>query len=108
MQDLVGCVGKDRERFEKEIQRLLSYEVRGIFVEGSLSTIELKQYRGEVHPNAVIGSVMGWMARGIPIMFSIDRATSALMLKRYLFVAAQRYWREAQPFIESLAESDKI
>jgi DNA excision repair protein ERCC-4 len=30
LDDLLGCVGRDRERFDREVQRLLAYPVRVI------------------------------------------------------------------------------
>ena len=107
LQDLIMCVGKERERFEREIQRLLGYETRAIFVEGSWKQIENKEYRGEVHPNAAMASVMGWMARGIPIMFCSSAAEMSTMLKRFMFVVAQRHWREFMAFNQSVASSQE-
>lgn len=100
--DLIGCIAGGRDRFEREIQRLLAYETRAIVVEGSWSTIELKQYRGDVHPNAAMGSIMGWIARGIPILFCGDRERAERFTARLLFVAARRRWEEAQVFIPTL------
>ena len=46
--DLVGCIGNDRERFEKEIQRLMAYETRAIIVEGSWLDLETGHWRSRV------------------------------------------------------------
>lgn len=102
LQDLIGCIGYGRERFEREMQRILSYPARLIVVEGTLGRIALKQYRGEVHPNSVIGSVLGWMAHGIPILFAGDHAEAGKMTARFLFIAARRRWEEAQSLCASL------
>jgi len=98
--DMISCVGRERERFDREIKRMLAYESRAIFVEGSIDIIRLKQYRGETHPNAILSSVMGWMALGIPIYFAKDRDESADMMKRFIYICAQRFWNESQLFIE--------
>lgn len=100
IQDLVMCVGKERERFDREIKRLLAYESRAVFVEGSIETIRLKQYRGQTHPNAILSSIAGWMALGIPIHFAGDRAASADMMKRFMFLCAQRAWNESYEFVQ--------
>lgn len=33
--DLLGCIGQDRERFEREVMRLLAYPVRAIIIEAT-------------------------------------------------------------------------
>jgi ERCC4-type nuclease len=101
--DLITCVGKERERFDREIKRMLAYESRLIIVEGSIDVIRLKQYRGETNPNSILSSVMGWMALGVPIHFAGDREAASDMLKRFLFIAAQRAWSECYDFIEQTA-----
>ena len=102
LQDLVGCVGRERERFDREIQRLRAFECKAIIVEASWSSVEMKQYRGDVHPNAVIGSVMGWIALGVPVLFCNTRECAQRFASRLLFVAARRRWHELQSFIPSL------
>lgn len=100
IQDLVMCVGQERERFDREIKRLLAYESRAVFVEGSIDMIRLKQYRGQTHPNAILSSIAGWMALGVPIHFAGDRAASADMMKRFMFLCAQRAWNESYEFVQ--------
>lgn len=105
VQDLISCIPRDPEgqsRFQREIQRLLAYETRAIVVEGSWSQIELKQYRGDVHPNAAIGAIMGWIADGIPVLFCGDRARAQQFTARLLFIAARRRWRQLQTFLPTL------
>ncbi len=47
--DLIGCVGRDRERFEREVERLLAFPVRILLIESTWAAIELKQWRGKIH-----------------------------------------------------------
>jgi DNA excision repair protein ERCC-4 len=96
LQDLVMCVGRERERFERELQRMRAYETRVIVIESSRAAVELKQYRGEVHPNAVLGSVYSWIARGITVEWAGDRAQAAKAVSRILFCAARDRWRQLQ------------
>lgn len=100
LQDLIACVGKERERFDREIQRLLAYETRAIFIIGSISQIENNLYRGQVTPNAILGSIMGWAQKNITILFFDTEQQCALMMSKYLYIAAKRYWRELYPFIQ--------
>lgn len=98
--DLVMCVGRERERFEKEIQRLLAYQVRAIVVEASWDEIEMKTYRGEVHPNAVIGSCLAWITRGVNIVMAGDAKRAGLFIGRLLFTAARKRWEENYRFLD--------
>lgn len=98
LDDLVACVGKQRDRFERCIARMRAYETRVIVVEASLAAIELKQYRALVEPAAVIGSIYSWVARGITVELAGDRARAAKAVSRILFCAARERWRQLQAF----------
>lgn len=100
--DLVGCIGNDRERFEKEIQRLMAYETRAIIVEGSWLDLETGHWRSRVSPKAAVGSVLSWIARGIPILMAGDRARASRMCGHLLFLAARKRWRELQSFNDAV------
>ena len=96
--DLIGCVGGDRERFEKEIQRLLAYETRAIIVEAGWNDLEAGLWRSRVSSKAAVGSVLSWIARGIPIILAGDRIRAARVCGHILFLAARKRWRELQSF----------
>ena len=102
LQDLVMCVGRERDRFERELQRMRAYETRVIVIESSRAAVELKQYRGDVHPNAVLGSVYGWIARGITVEWAGDRVQAAKAVSRILFSAARDRWRQLQGLRDGL------
>jgi DNA excision repair protein ERCC-4 len=97
--DLVGCVGSDRERFEREVQRLLAYPVRILVVESSWDAIEshepaFPQWRGKVTREAVIGSLMGWQAKGISIHMAGSHDRAGKHVARLLYHVANRRYRE--------------
>lgn len=96
LQDLVQCVGRERDRFERMLRLMRGYECRVIVVEAPWAAVELKQYRGEVAPEAVIGSVYSWIARGITVDFAGDRKRAAKAVSRILFAAARERWRQLQ------------
>ena len=100
LQDLVGCVGGERERFEREIQRLKSYPVRAIICEGSYGQIEAKAYRGRVHPNSILGSICGWAAGGLPIIMAGNRERAQRLAQNILVIAAKRRYAELVKFGE--------
>ena len=62
--DLLACVGVERERFEREIERLLAFRVRILLIESTWQEIELGQWRSKVSVESVIGSLLGWQTCG--------------------------------------------
>ena len=44
--DLIACVGVERERFDREVQRLLAYPVRCLVVEATWQQIEAGEWQG--------------------------------------------------------------
>ena len=91
LQDLIGCIGKGRERFERCLDRMRSFDVRAVVVEGSWSMIERRQYVGMVHPNAVVGSILGWVASGIPFLLVDSRERASEYVARLLVFGHKRY-----------------
>ena len=102
LQDLVMCVGRERERFDRCIERLRHFPLAVLVIEARESSVELKQYRGEVSPNAVLGSVHAWRAKGINIDWAGDSQTAALHISRTLFAFAREKYRELGAFYKSL------
>ncbi len=99
LDDLVGCVGRDRERFEREVQRLLAYPVRILVVESSWEAIESHepinpQWRGKVTREAVLGSLMGWQAAGLSVHMAGDHQRAGKHVARLLYHVANRRYRE--------------
>jgi ERCC4-type nuclease len=92
--DLLQCVGRCRSRFEREVRRLLAYPVRALVVESSWCRIESGQYNSQIPPDAVVGSLLGWMATGLPVIMAGDRRRASRYAKRLMMTVARRRWRE--------------
>lgn len=82
--DLMGCIGKGRDRFERELERILLIPTRAVVVEGNWIDIELGKYPGRVNSNAAIGSILGWISRGIPFIFAGNRTRASEYVARLL------------------------
>ena len=100
--DLLSCVGVDRARFDREIQRMLTYPTRALIVEASWADIEAGGWRSKVTPSAALGSLLGWTCRGLPVVMAGNRDRAALFVRRILFIAARRRWREARAFVNGI------
>ena len=90
--DLLGCIGSDRARFEKEIQRMLAYPARALVVEATWGQVEAGNWKFKIPPAAAIGSLLGWIASGIPVVMAGDHASAGRYVSRLLFIAARRRW----------------
>lgn len=92
--DLLACCGRERERFDREVQRLLAYRCRALVVESSWGTIEIGQWRSQLTSRQVLGSLLGWVEAGLPVLMAGSHGRAGEMVSRLLFTAARRRWRE--------------
>lgn len=104
LDDLICCCGTERERFEREIMRLLAYPCRAVVAETTWAQIEYGGWRSKITPEAVLHSCLGWIAAGVPIVMVRDHATAGRYVAKMLFIVARRRWRE----IRSLASENEI
>lgn len=96
LSDLVACIGVERERFDREVQRLLAYPTRALVIESTWLEIEAGGWRSKVTPAAAVGSLLGWIASGLPVVMAGDHERAGRYVSRLLFTAARRRWREAR------------
>jgi ERCC4-type nuclease len=101
-EDMLACIGRERERFDREVQRLLAYPVRAIVVEAGWQFFERGEWRGQVTPNQAIGSLLGWIAAGVPIVMAYDHERAGRFVSRILYTAARRRWREARALVATV------
>jgi DNA excision repair protein ERCC-4 len=97
--DLVGCCGVERERFERELQRLLSYATRAVVVEASWADLERGEWRSKLTPQSATGSVLSWIGSGVPFLFASSREAAQRATSRLLFSAARHRYREIRGLI---------
>lgn len=107
LDDLIGCVGNGRPRFERELFRMLAFPCRLVVVEASWDMIMLGQWSGQVSPKSVMGSVQGWIDMGIPFFFHSDRRVIADFVRNIMFIRARRHFEALQEFIPSLKIGDE-
>ena len=105
--DLLGCVGRDRERFDREIKRLLAYPVRALVVESSWQAIELGQWRSKLTPKQVESSLIGWAAHGLPLVMAGNHARAGRLVARMLWIAAKRRHEETRNLVWAIEGQKK-
>ena len=75
LSDLVACLGRDRERFERELQRGAALDAFCVVVEAPWSDLALGIYQSKMNPHAACQSVAAFMGRyRVPFIFSGNRA----------------------------------
>jgi len=94
LDDLMACIGTQRERFDREIQRLLGYQTRAIVVESTWDDIENGRYRSRVKPAAAVGSLLGWIAKGVPIIMAGNHDRAGVFIARLLYISARRTFHQ--------------
>lgn len=107
-EDMLACIGRERERFEREIQRLLAYPVRAIVVEAGWQFFELGDWRGNVTPAAAIGSLIGWITAGVPVVMADSHERAGKFVSRMLYTAAKRRYRESRNLVANVLENIEV
>lgn len=100
--DLYGCVAKERERFEKELKRMLAHPVRAVVVESSWQNIELGASHTKVSPQSAVGSILKWVSWGIPFIMAGDRIRAGQYVARLLYGAAKERFGVLEVFQKSI------
>ena len=100
--DLLACIGRERDRFDRELLRARYLGAFCIVVEGSLQDV-LRQSRG-IHPSAIMGTIAAWSRRGWPVVFAGNQATAAEFALRYLVQPLH----EAERLLKTCAQTQPI
>ena len=101
--DLLACVGRERERFEKELLRMRAFPCRLVVVEATWQEMTEGDWRSQITPAQLIGSVMRYMTWGIPFFFARDRAEAAKFVANYMWLHTQTCYNRLRAFHNNLA-----
>ena len=96
LDDLLGCVTRERERFERELVRLRGYRFRRLLVIGTEEDIEEGRYTSAAAPSAVIASLATWEARfDIPVVFAANPDIAGRIVAGWILAFAREVVRDA-------------
>ncbi len=98
LDDLLMCIGRERDRFERELVRLRGFHHKSVVVECYWSDIYEGKWRSQLTPKHVIGSLARWQLEGIPFILSGPRPKSCEMIQRLLYLSAKEYYNIARSF----------
>jgi ERCC4-type nuclease len=92
LDDFVSTVIHSRPRFREELKKLEGYRAACVAVEGSLLDVLMHRYRGDAHPNAVLGSALSIILDyRIPVFFCSSRQAACQFVQAYLLGAHARW-----------------
>ena len=101
--DLVSCVGPEKPRFMREMQRLRAYPFRAVVIEADWATLEAGDYRSRTSALAVVNSVISWQVRyALPFALVGSREAGERDTREFLYRAALRVWERSQLFQQTL------
>lgn len=109
LSDLLGCIGKGRDRFERELKRFEGIPERALIIESSAAEILRGEWqqtatgpgceaKRKVSPASVIGSLERWSLR-MNVILAGNREAASQKAQRLLYLSASARWDEAREFI---------
>lgn len=91
LEDWIGTVIRDRQRFYRELALLRSYEFRCVIVESGVREIVKHEYRSQVPPSAVLGFVAEvTVAQSVPVYLAGSRAEAQILAAAFLRMAEKK------------------
>ena len=91
--DLVACLGRERDRFVRELERLRGFESAAVVVESPISALALGEYRSAMAPKAAYESVVAFMCRyRLTFYFAQDRRGA----ERFTYSFLRHYQRTVE------------
>ncbi len=101
LDDLLGCIGQHRARFERELHRLRGFKTGVVIIETSWHELESGEWRSRITPNQAIQSLLSWIADGHQIILAGNRNRAAAIAADVLFHFARDRWQEAWHLVKS-------
>jgi len=91
--DLYGTVGRGRERFERELERLAAMGAPAVVLECDLASLLRPPARSKVSPSSALNSLIAWSVRHrLPVWPCPGRRFAEIVTFRLL----QHYWAERE------------
>lgn len=96
LDDLLGCVTRERERFERELIRLRGYRFRRLLIVGTQEDIAEGRYTSSATPASVLASLATWEARyDLPIVFEPTPDAAGMTVANWISAFAREIVRDA-------------
>ena len=87
--DAYGSLGRARDRFRREVERLGDLDFGAIVVESAVADFLRPPLYSEVSPRSAIATLLAWSVRyGVPVYFADDRRHGQAVTRSLL----EKYW----------------
>ena len=102
LNDLIGCLTKGRERFERELFKSKSLDYFALVIEASLTDLINGDYRSRMNPKSAIQSLLAFSVRyRLPVFFAESREYGQRITESLLC----KYGREIEKKVENLEKT---
>lgn len=106
--DLVACLGREHDRFERELERGRGLEAFCVVCEGSWQELAQGQYRGLLRPHSACQSIAAFMARlRVPFWFCGSRSAAEYCCWSFLRQFAEGKRKQLKALEKALAGGGK-
>lgn len=107
--DLLACIGRERDRFKRELQRLRAYRFRLLVIEGNAADLERGQWRSTLQPAHVVGSLAAWCAQfALPTWLAGNHDGAGRFVERYLYQCARAVASEHDAATDFLSIAEPV
>jgi DNA excision repair protein ERCC-4 len=101
--DLIGCLTRHRERFERELYRGQALQYFAIVLETSFTDLAGGVYRSNMNPKAAVQSLLTFSVRyGVPVFFAGSRENGAEITESLLL----KFAREVENRLNAINDSE--
>ena len=95
--DLVACLGVERDRFERELQRMKAMDAACIVVEASQAKLRRGEYRSQLLPGAAWQTIISFSGKyRIPFLFGETPEDAEKIAYDFLRHYANHFWKRAK------------
>ncbi|MGD9874513.1 MAG: ERCC4 domain-containing protein [Kiritimatiellia bacterium] len=109
LSDLVGCLGGERDRFERELARLRGYDFAAVVVEAPAELLQQGRYLGKLDCKAAWQSVLAFSQRyRLPFYFCRDRDEAEAVCLDLLRHYARDRWKELRALTDKPKQKGSI
>lgn len=93
LSDFLACVGRERARFERELERMAAMEYAAVVIEANLSNIVHGTEYSRVRPMSAVNSILAWSVKyRLPFFFAGNRRSCRSMVYHLL----HQFWKQHQ------------
>jgi len=103
--DLVGSLTSGRARFQRELERMRSYNFARLLIVGTEADIAARRYRSNASPVSIMHSLYAIESRGVPVVFSATPYEAALLLERWVWWRARAVMQASNELIKGCTQT---